>query len=432
MLAGCVCALAASAASGQLYDRLECGGVAVNWAKEEISKIEPSDPREAARLERIVDLFWTDPEGRWCSSTGERNTGWGDKKGLAYFALYDLGRVYRELEWSGVRFSRAQRKKIEGLLASATRAAADGTYYYFGKCNLWAGRINIDNTCGEDDMSIAKFLAMIHNLYPEIARQCGGTTAVAVLERRFFEKAFSSDYEHGGGLLVIRGELTLPNHGGPSWPYAAINLIGANNARDTYLLAGNPLPDWYLNPNALALFARLQLRAHADGSAFTDDCVSNRGKVEPCNDPGLMNAVPTMLPAGRFIRAVFGDNAFAPGRYTFETCDPAVMPSGDRLDEYCAWNPGVLPLGVIASARSRSTLELRWTPTPGATAFDVWLLGALVAGGDAHASYTAKAVSCGAPVPYGVIARDERRRTLGGQWGEATIECPAAPPSPRP
>jgi hypothetical protein len=418
-----LCLLLAGLASAQLYDVHECGGVAVNWAKQRIAAIDPADARAAERFERLLDLYWTDPAGRWCSATGARDTGWGREKGLAYFALYDLGRTYRELERAGVRFSARQREKLDAVLRIATEEAAGGTYYYFGVCNLYRGRVNRDNSCGEDDMSIAKFLAMVRNLFPAIAARCGGEAAVETQERRFFDKAFSSDYRHGGGLCVIRGELTLPNHGGPSWPYAAINLISANNARDTYLLAGKPLPAWYRHPNVVALFAGLQAHALPDGSAFTDDCTLNRGSAVPCNDPGLMDAEPMMVPAGRFVRAVFGDAGFLPGLFTFERCDEAAIGSLDRINQYCNWNPGTLPLGVVASAAPGSALELRWTAMDGARAFDVWLAGRRVAAALRRTDYIAARPPCNRPLLYAVYARGAKGRTLGGEWGLATTHC---------
>ena len=422
-----LCIVAAGAASGQLYDAHECGSDPVNWAKAQLSALDPTDPQVAARFEELLDLYWTDPGNRWCSPTGRANTGWGHDKGLMYFALYDAGRVYLELERSGVRFSDAQTGKFRDVLLDAIHAAENGTYFYFGKCNLYGGKVNIDNSCAEDDVSISKFMALVHNLFPDVESQAGGDNVLASLERSFFEKAFSTDYEHGGGLLVVGGEITLPNHGGPSWPYAAVNLIGANNARDAYLQGGNRVPEWYRNPNLLALFTALQLRALSDGSAFTDNCVLNSGVVVACNDPEGMNAVPTMLPAGRFVRATFGEQAFVPGLYTFEECGLDEMTSPDRANQYCSWNPGTLGLEILAVAGSPSLMDLRWLDAAGAEAYDVWWLGARVAAGIAGTDFTAYDVPCGTPLSYAVFARGARGRTLGGAWGTTAIDC-----SPRP
>jgi len=430
VLLGALCVLAAQAASAQLYDPHECGSDAVNWAKARISALDPADPGVAAEFETLLDLYWTDPEDRWCSPTGLPNTGWGHDKGLMYFALYDLGRVWRELEWSGVRFSDAQTAKMQAVLLDATEAAAGGTYYYFGKCNLYAGKVNTDNSCSEDDMSISKFLALAHNLFPEVAELAGGGAAVSALERRFFEKAYSTDYEHGGGLLVVDGEVTLPNHGGPSYPYAAVNIIGANNARDTYLIAGNGLPEWYRHPNIEALFRGLQMRALPDGSAFADNCVLNSGAVVSCDDPEGMDAVPGMLPAGRFVRAVFGEEAFTGGLYPFERCDTGALPLPDRLNQYCGWNPGTLPLDVLVVAGSPSAMDLRWLPAEGAVGYDVWWLGARAAEATAATEYAVTDVPCGTPLGYAVFARGTRGRTLGGAWGTTEVVC--APRAVRP
>jgi len=426
-LAAALCALAPAWASCQLYDYHECGSDPVNWAKAEISALDPADPAAAARFEELLDLYWTDPGNRWCSPTGAANTGWGHDKGLMYFALYDAGRVWRELERSGVRFTEAQAAKLRAVFLDALAEAAGGTYYYFGKCNLFAGRVNFDNSCAEDDAAISKFVAVVRNLFPELAAEAGGDGALAALERRFFEKAYSTDYEHGGGLLVVDGEVTLPNHGGPSYPYAAVNIIGANNARDAYLLAGNGLPEWYRHPNLGALFRGLQTRALSDGSAFTDNCFLNSGSVVSCGDPGGMNAAPGMLPAGRFVRAVFGEEAFTGGLYTFERCDTDDLPLPDRLNQYCAWNPGTLRLGVLPVAGSPWVIDVRWLAAEGAAGYDLWWLGARVAAGLTDTSHAITEVPCGVPLGYAVFARGARGRTLGGEWGATEVVC-----SPRP
>ncbi len=426
-LVGALAMLLAVAAEAQLYDARECGSDPVNWVKAELSAFGPADPDVAASFERLVDLYWADPDNRWCSPTGATGTGWGHDKGLMYFALYDAGLVYWELVWSGVEFSEVQTSKLEGIFLDAGQAAANGSFYYFGKCNLYAGKVNIDNSCAEDDESISKFLAMVHNLFPRVADRLGGDTVVTSLERRFLEKAFSTDYEHGGGLLILDGDVVLPNHGGPNVPYVGVNLIGLNNARDTYLLAGSPVPDWYGHPNALALFRQMQTKALPDGSAFTDDCVLNSGRVVPCNDPGSMNAVPTMLPAGRFVRAVFGDQAFAPGLYTFEECDLSRIADPDRANQYCGWNPGALPLSILAIPSSPALIQIRWLAAEGARHYDVWGQDRRVASGVTGTDYTFQGIPCGIPFSYAVYARNERGRILGGAWGSAQLACAPRP-----
>jgi hypothetical protein len=217
--------------------------------------------------------------------------------------------------------------------------------------------------------------------------------------------------------------VVLPNHGGPNAPYAGVNLIGLNNARDTYLLAGNPLPGWYGHPNALAVFRQMQTRALPDGSAFTDDCVLNSGRVVPCNDPEIMNAVPTMLPAGRFVRAVFGDQAFAPGLFTFEECDPSKIADLDRVNQYCGWNPGVLPLSILAIPGPPAFMDIRWLAVEGSRQYDVWGQDRRIASGVTDTDYTFQGVPCGIPFSYAVYARGERGRILGGAWGSNQLAC---------
>ena len=419
--------LVAATAGAQLYDARECGSDAVNWAKAEFSALDPADPGVAATFERLIDLYWVDPADRWCSPTGASGTGWGHDKGLMYFALYDAGLVYWELVWSGVEFSEEQTGKLEGILADAGQAALNGSFYYFGTCNLYRGRVNIDNSCAEDDESISKFLAMVKNLFPRVADRLGGDALVTSLERQFLEKAFSTDYEHGGGLLLLNGEVVLPNHGGPSIPYAGVNIIGLNNARDTYLLSGHPLPNWYAHANALSLFRQMQTKALPDGSAFTDDCLLNSGRVVPCNDPGGMNAVPTMLPAGRFVRAVFGDQAFRPGLYAFEACDPSTIDAPDRANQYCGWNPGTLPLRILPIPGWPALIDIRWLAAEGANQYDVWAQTGRIASGVTDTSYTFQGVPCGVPFSYAVYARGTRGRILGGAWGSLQLECAPRP-----
>ncbi len=408
--------------AAQLYDARECGSDPVNWVKAQFSGLDPADPDVAARFEHLVDLYWEDSAAHWCSPTGAVGTGWGHDKGLMYFALYDAAMIYQELTRSGVVFSPTQTHKFEDILFDGGMEAANGRYYYFGTCNLYEGRVNIDNSCAEDDESISKLLAVIHNLFPRVTERLGGRAAVMALEKSFLEKAFSTDYANGGGLLLIDGEVVLPNHGGRNDPYAAINLIGLNNARDAYLLAGHPLPDWYANPNAAALFRSLQTTALPDGSAFTDDCVRNDGKVVACNDPRNMNAVPTMLPAGRFVRAVFGESAFTPGLFTFEKCDLAVIAQVDRANQYCAWNPGQVPLQLLAITAT-ATLEIRWLDVDGAGTYDVWGPSGRVAADVRGREFIFANVPCDTPFTYSVYAFGERGRVLGGAWGSTLFEC---------
>ncbi|MFI5167637.1 MAG: hypothetical protein ACHQQS_13550 [Thermoanaerobaculales bacterium] len=427
LIAVALCFMVAVTASAQRYDAKECGSNPVNWVKAQFAALDPGRADVAAEFEALTDLYWSDPANRWCSPSGQPNTGWGHDKGLMYFALYDAGRTYLELTCAGATFSPRQQAKFRAVLLDALQAAMDGSFYYFGQCNLYRGRVNIDNSCAEDDESISKFLALIHNLFPEVAEQVGGETVVAARERSFYEKAFSTDYEHGGGLRLVNGAVTQPNHGGASWPYAGVNLTGANNARDTYLLAGKPVPDWYRNANALALFHELQTKALPDGSAFATDCRLNSGKVVPCNDPGEMNAVPTMLPAGRFVRATFGDQAFTPGLYTFERCDLSRITDPNRANQYCDWNPGVLQLGIVTNLSPPSQMNIRWHHVEGAERYDVWWLGARVKAGIAATDTIVENVPCDTPLTYAVYARDKRGRTLGGASGTTSKACVSRP-----
>ena len=52
-----LCMLMASVAVGQLYDARECGNSAINWAKEQISALDPVDPLVAAQFEQLLDLY---------------------------------------------------------------------------------------------------------------------------------------------------------------------------------------------------------------------------------------------------------------------------------------------------------------------------------------------------------------------------------------
>jgi hypothetical protein len=210
-------------------------------------------------------------------------------------------------------------------------------------CGLYKG-----NTCSEDFISYAMVLAAARNLYPDVAARFGVATLDA-LEQRYLEAAFASD--HGFyGLVVeradwdIRQETKLYNHNLESPVYAAILLMHANNARYTYLVAGNPVPAFYAAENAAALFAWLQPKAISP-TELSSDCHDLAGSTVSCADP-VANAIPGVLPAGRFVHAVLGAGALLSDRFTFETYDPTYR-SGYfnqfRRLFYDTYNPGVPP-----------------------------------------------------------------------------------------
>ena len=106
-----------------------------------------------------------------------------------------------------------------------------------------------------------------------------------------------------------------------------------------------------------------------------------------------------MLPAGRFVRAVFGDQAFAPGLYTFEECDLSRIADPDRANQYCGWNPGALPLSILAIPSSPALIQIRWLAAEGARHYDVWGQDRRVASGVTGTDYTFQGIPCGIPSP---------------------------------
>jgi hypothetical protein len=413
------------------YDLAGCGSGPANWVKNEFSALDPADPQAAPKFEGLVDAYWTDPNHQWCSPDGRQGTGWG-QKGLSYFETAACIKTYKKLLGAGVQFSPVQAGKLEAVWVDALKSFRDGKFYYYGPCNGWNGRTNIDDGCGEDDASIIRSIALGWNTFPDATNSVLSDEEILALLKKFFDKLTSTDYANGGDLMTDeQGNVWLPNHGGPNVPYSLIALIEVRQAWLAFIETGKVPPEFLKSDVLLAMFHWCQKHALEDGSAFTSDCYRNsdpQNATLPCNDPGVADAVPTILPGGNYIDPFWGDGGFLPGKFRFTTCDLSLVnKQGNfdegRADEFCRWNPGRINLSLLTVFTPPSFLDLKWLvpDNMGAVTFDVWDLNGRVAQGLGDDAFTFSNMPCGA---FGFsVYVVSGGQIVGGDWGTTQVNC---------
>lgn len=264
------------------------------WANRVIT--EAVNAHSASDLMNITDEYWSGWRGEW----------------LNKYAMYAFG-IKAHTMWNSL--TTEQQQAVEAVIKDGS---TDDTLYIGTTCGLDKG-----DSCSEDYISMAMTAAMTKNLYPQVATQIG-VGKLNSIERAYINKTFST--QNGWYGLVreksdwdSKVEVKMYNHYEENPVYAGILIMGMNNARYTYLLSGNTLPSYYRNANITPLFHWIQEKAYADGHAYLDDAchTSTDGSVVSCNDHNVAKAVPGIIPAGRYMKAVFGSGAFTPGSYTF-------------------------------------------------------------------------------------------------------------------
>lgn len=276
--------------------------------------------KSADDIIQIANLYWSNWHDQW----------------LNKFALYAFGIQSKQL-WN--KLTPEQQDKVKAVIKDGT---SEDNLFIGATCGIEKG-----DSCSEDYISMAMVAAMTKNLYPNIADEIG-LYNVNNLEKKFIEKTFSTN---NGWYGLIKEKLSwddkkyikMYNHGEENPVYAGVVIIGLNNARFTYLMARKPLPSYYRNQNIVYLFQWTQTKVYNDGHMYLDNaCHTVDGNVVPCNDIKVSKAIPKVIPAGRFIKMVFGESAFIYGKYKFLQFN-STGASGNfnlaRLYFYNTWNP---------------------------------------------------------------------------------------------
>ena len=294
-----------------------CGSYWTNRIKNEAVEATSAD-----EIQDLIDTYWS--SGGFCDSWGHR---W-----LAKWAVFAFGMKASEL-WDDL--NRDQQKKVEEILLDAID---ESTFFLGFSCGIRKG-----DTCSEDYVSMVIMMALVKNLFPHVAQQAD---AIDEFEEKYINLTFSDEH---GYLGLIREkkpwdseeEVKLYNHGEESPVYALYLMTGMNNAIFTYQIANKRAPQYYEHPNQLPLFRWAQSKASADGSEFLYTCHRVGGEVVSCNDSGISDTNPHVVPGGRFI----GHTASLEGYSFVEFDDSKAAGNYDigRYHFYHAWNPKPYP-----------------------------------------------------------------------------------------
>jgi len=278
-------------------------GVCLNSGPVNTFKNKVAEARTPADIQYLLDQYYL-------PGKSECNDGWGHQW-LSKFVIYLLGIRAYEMQTDGTTvndLSATQLAQLKTILADAARECT----FYLDNCGPGGG-----NFCAEDYAGFVMSLAMTKNLYPDVPIDTG-------LEEKYLGKMFTDK----DGVIIekktwdAKPEVKMYNHGEENPHYGGLLFVHLNNARYTYLLSGRTLPGYYKQQNMAGLFQWVQSKALADGSAYLpDQCHTTGGAVRSCDDARVAKATPRINPGGRYLRGVYGANAFSPNRYTFETFD---------------------------------------------------------------------------------------------------------------
>ena len=294
-----------------------CGAYWTNLIKNEAVEATTAD-----EIQELINTYWS--SGGACDSWGHR---W-----LAKWAVFSFGMKASEL-WDDL--NRDQQEQVEEILLDAID---ESTFFLGFSCGIRKG-----DTCSEDYVSMVIILALVKNLFPHVAQQAA---AIDEFEEKYINLTFSDEH---GYLGLIREqkpwdsevEVKLYNHGEESPVYALCLMTGMNNAIFTYQIANKRAPQYYEHPNQLPLFRWAQSKAAADGSEFLYTCHRVGGKAVSCNDSGISDTNPHVVPGGRFI----GHAASLEGYSFVEFDDSEAAGNYDigRYYFYQTWNPKPYP-----------------------------------------------------------------------------------------
>lgn len=347
---------------GNQWERAE-GETEVNWYIHELAKA-----KDTSIIQYTLDHY------------GEWKHQW-----LSQYIAWFLGR--RAYEFKD-ELTPAQKEQL-------TEIAAD----FFKEENLRLEKTcGIDpwNSCSEDFIGQAmKYSLRSLEIFKDAVQLAGGEKKLAELERKYILLSFTD--ENGNFSLVRqvspidnKEHLLLLNHGMQNPPYAAKLLIHLNNALQTHLEGGRPIPDFYYKDPKITsgikeIFEWLQISALPDGSAFLPTgCLNFRGENGACNDPGFSESIPLFVPGGRVVEILFGRKIFKEGAWPFLEGDSS-WNGGDSSNEgrklaYHTYNPKLLNESLNPRAYfDKAKLIVEWDNFQGATSYDVLGPNGLVA-----------------------------------------------------
>lgn len=330
----------------------KCGSDSVNYW---INIIPEADVN---KFQDVMDYYYMD-NGSPCDSSGNwQNYIWGATWLSKYVTYAVMIRGY-EL-WN--QLSDMQRSQLGDIIQNEIR---EDTFYLDDNCGTWKG-----NSCSEDFISFAMILAAAHNLYPQYIMDLD---KVLQLEKNYLYYALTvrQDYATTGDSLVYYalvderedwdnyGEfdgglgpasyVKMYNHGQENPVYGGLLIVGVGNILYSYRISGNNPPYFYYNSvvyrGVVQLLWWIQHKTSVDGSHFLNTCHKIDGTLVPCNDAGVANAIPGIIPAGRAAELLYGivvTKSDLEYFYDFEkfdsTFDGGNMNLGRRYF-YNVWNP---------------------------------------------------------------------------------------------
>ncbi len=184
------------------------------------------------------------------------------------------------------------------------------------------------NSCSEDFVSMLALVARVKNFYPQVVERVG-INYLNNLEQKYLHLVFTT--KNGYYSLVreqtLDGVHTLThNHGEQSAVYSGALMMYTNLAIESYSLAGNRVPLYFISDNEVVsnirdMFSWMQTLSTSDGTVFLNNCMNYQGNLVSCGDLTVTSAIPQVITPGRFIHNLFGDGGFSAGMYEYRLFD---------------------------------------------------------------------------------------------------------------
>lgn len=219
-------------------------------------------------------------------------------------------------------WSQLDQQQQSQLVDVMSDAVNESTFRLDSSCGLdqW-------NSCSEDFVSFLSLISRVKNFYPQVVERVGANY-LNNLEQKYLHLVFTTD----DGYYSLVHEQTLDgvhtlmhNHGEQSAVYSGALLMYTNLAIESYSLAGNRVPLYFVSSEVVSnvrdMFSWMQTLSTSDGSAFLANCMNYQGNLVSCGDVTVTNAIPQVIPAGRFIHNLFGDGGFIAGMYEYRLFD---------------------------------------------------------------------------------------------------------------
>jgi hypothetical protein len=288
---------------GNVWQRANFGNAEANYWVDQLGTTQ-----DVAVIQDTLDHYYTQcPDG----TTNSWGNGWLSKFVANLLAI--RGWNLRS------QLTENQENQLSSVLADAVN---ENTFRLDSRCgnDSW-------NSCSEDFVSFLSLISRVKNFYPEVVSRVG-SQYLDLLEQKYLRLVFTT--ENGWYSLVSEQTLDgkhviMRNHGEQSAVYSGLLLIYLNDGLSSYSLAGNRVPLWFqqdwLLSNIRNMFGWLQSVSTSDGSSFLNSCMNIQGNLVSCGDVSVTNAIPQVVPAGRLIHNLFGDNSFAAGTYEYRIFD---------------------------------------------------------------------------------------------------------------